>query len=164
MQPAKNANHEPPPPADQAAQQVSATPLSMTFKNEVVTDADIERYKLPFNKGDRRWWTRDAERDYYLWGGLSGNLAFDREQEGWFSLYVDGVSHVIKLLPGRLSDDLTSDPYLVNWKGIIRIEPNPKSSWKKERLIRILKEALTAHGLTGENDFWPKNCLVSFDF
>lgn len=164
MQPVENPNHDRPPPADQAARRVFAAHPTMTFKNEVVSDADIDRYELPFKKGDHRWWTRDAERDYYLWGGLNGNLAFESEQEGWFSLYVDEVIYQIKLLPGRFSYSLKTDPYLINWKGIIRITPNPRTSRKKERLIGILKEALIAHGLTGENDFWPKNWLVSFDF
>ncbi|MFM1800044.1 MAG: hypothetical protein RLZZ117_2322, partial [Cyanobacteriota bacterium] len=54
----------------------------MAFTNEVVSDADIDRYDLPFQKGEGRWWTRDAERDYYLWGGLSGNPAYGTELEG----------------------------------------------------------------------------------
>jgi len=42
----------------------------MTFVNEVVSDEDIDRYGLPFEKGSGRYWTRDAERDFYLWGGM----------------------------------------------------------------------------------------------
>ncbi|MEB3333754.1 MAG: hypothetical protein VKP70_02080 [Cyanobacteriota bacterium] len=164
MQAAKPFHQEPPLSERQVGPRMGTAPPTMAFKNEKVSDADIDRYKLPFKKGDRRWWTRDAERDYYLWGGLCGNPAFEREQEGWFYLYVDEVIYWIKMYPDTFSPDLKTDPYLVNWRAVLRIEPNPRTSRKRERLIRILKEALMAYGLTGENDYWPKNWLVSFDF
>jgi hypothetical protein len=136
----------------------------MTFKNEVVSDADIDRYELPFKKGDRRWWTRDAERDYYLWGGLNGNLAFESEQEGWFYLYVDRVIYGVKMIPGLFSESLQTDPYIITWKAVALIVPNPNSTWRKKRLTGILKEALSMYGLFGENDKKPFNWQVNFDF
>lgn len=64
----------------------------MAFRNEVVSDDDIDRYNLPFPKGGGRWWTRDAERDYYLWGGITGNPAYESQEYGVFSLYIQKYS------------------------------------------------------------------------
>ncbi len=136
----------------------------MTFKNEVVSDADIDRYNLPFHKGDGRWWTRDAERDYYLWGGLSGNPAFDTEQEGRFYLYVDGEIHGFILRPGKFSESLKTIPYLMCWDRILRIIPEPESVQQQQHLLSILKEALSEHGLYGEKTIWPVETRVSFGF
>jgi hypothetical protein len=61
----------------------------MAFVNEVVSDADIDKYGLPFKKGSGRYWTRDAEKDMYLWGGKGGNPSFGEEIQGRFRLYLD---------------------------------------------------------------------------
>ncbi len=136
----------------------------MTFKNEVVSDADIDRYNLPFHKGDGRWWTRDAEHDYYLWGGLSGNPAFGTDQEGWFYLHVDGIVYTFLMLPGEFSASLRDCPYTVSWEEILRITPDPDSSPHKQQLVSILKEALIEYGLYGEKTKWPAEVKVSFNF
>jgi hypothetical protein len=136
----------------------------MAFKNEVVSDADIDRYNLPFQKGDGRWWTRDAERDYYLWGGLSGNPAYGTDQEGWFYLYVDGNLHTFLLLPGEFSSSLKDTPYIICWDQILRIIPDPTSLVEEQKLVSILKEALTEYGLYGQKTMWPIETRVSFTF
>jgi hypothetical protein len=143
---------------------MSSAHQTMAFKNEVVSDEDIDRYNLPFPKGGGRWWTRDAERDYYLWGGLSGNLAFDDVQEGWFYLYVDGTTYWIKLLPGKGSESLRDSPYIIKWNSVARIEPNVSESDKYLKLISILKEALVVYGFEGQDDDWVKNPKVVIGF
>ena len=47
----------------------------MAFVNEVVSDEDIAKYNLPFAPSTKCYWTRDKERDYYLWGGISADYA-----------------------------------------------------------------------------------------
>jgi hypothetical protein len=136
----------------------------MAFKNEVVSDADIDRYNLPFQKGDGRWWTRDTERDYYLWGGISGNPAYGEEQEGWFYLYFGGKTYTILIRPGTFSQSLKDNPYIVRWSQILRIIPDPECSSMQEDVTFILKEALTIYGLFGEPTKWPTNIQVYFDF
>jgi hypothetical protein len=136
----------------------------MAFKNEVVSDDDIDRYQLPFTKGEGRWWTRDAERDYYLWGGLSGNRAFDDTREGRFYLYVDGIIYWVKLLPGKGSESLKESPYVISWKTIARIEPQIVDQVFASRFIDLLKEALVVYGYEGQDDGWVKNAKVVFEF
>lgn len=136
----------------------------MAFKNEVVSDEDIDRYNLPFPKGEGRWWTRDAERDYYLWGGLVGNPAYDEMKEGRFYLYKDNTIHWIKLLPGTRSKSLKELPYTITWEAIIRITPEITDRNKYSQLIEILKEALTAYGYEGEDNGWIKEAKVVFGF
>ena len=144
--------------------QMATAHSSMAFKNEVVSDADIDRYKLPFPKGEGRWWTRDAERDYYLWGGLVGNLAYDDMKEGRFLLYLNGPIFWVKILPGIWSESLTASPYLVSWETIARIEPQVSDSRTYSHLVSALKEALLAYGYEGQDDNWIKDIKVSFGF
>jgi hypothetical protein len=139
-------------------------PQPMPFKNEVVSDEDIDRYNLPFPKGEGRWWTRDAERDYYLWGGLVGNLAFDDRQEGRFFLYADGVVHWIKLIPGKGSWNLYDRPYIIKWECIARIDPEAKNNADLIKIKNILKEALTVYGYDGRNDSWVTQTRIVFAF
>jgi len=141
----------------------SSAHWTMSFKNEVASDEDIDRYNLPFPKGGGRWWTRDAERDYYLWGGLSGNLAFDDMQEGWFSLYADGMTYSVTIMPGTSSQSLKESPFIITWKKILQITPEIEPPGHREYIIQILKEALTAYGYDGENNSWPKDKRVVFE-
>ncbi|MFN9545511.1 MAG: hypothetical protein ACK6AD_00350 [Cyanobacteriota bacterium] len=137
---------------------------TMAFNNEVVSDADIDRYNLPFQKGGLRWWTRDAERDYYLWGGLSGNPAFDDVLEGRFYLFVDGQIYGFILRPGKFNTSVTSIPFVVRWEKVQYIIPEPKSHRKSKKLISILKEALTVYGLHGERSVRNIYTRVEFKF
>jgi hypothetical protein len=136
----------------------------MAFKNEEVSAADIDRYNLPFQKGSGRWWTRDAERDYYLWGGLSGNPAFGIEQVGKFQLYVNGETYEFVLQPAESSPSLKDKTYFVHWEQVIRISPEPDSSLRKQVLISILKEALVEYGYSGEYSRWADSAQVVFSF
>jgi len=143
---------------------MSSAHLTMAFKNEVVTDEDIDRYNLPFSKGGGRWWTRDAERDYYLWGGLVGNPAYDDVQEGRFFLYVEGTTYWVKLLPGKGSQSLRESPYIIKWDSVTRIEPAVSETKKYSQILSILKEALTAYGYEGQDDDWVKDPKVVISF
>jgi hypothetical protein len=136
----------------------------MAFKNEVVSDVDIDRYQLPFPKGEGRWWTRDAARDYYLWGGLSGNRAFDETSEGRFFLYVNGTVYMFLLSPGKISPSLKENPFLIQWKSIVNVQPKISDHFCLAELTCILKEALKVFGLYGENTLWPVKTKVIFDF
>ena len=142
---------------------MSAARPTMAFKNEVVSDADIDRYHLPFPKGGGRWWTRDAERDYYLWGGIRGNLAYEVEQEGIFCLYVDGQVFDINIQPGNQYEDNSTQETVFVWSRNMSIEPQP-STIALHKIISVLKEALTSFGSDGrKNAFFPKH-RVLFDF
>jgi hypothetical protein len=136
----------------------------MPFKNEVVSDEDIDRYNLPFPKGEGRWWTRDAERDYYLWGGRVGNPAYDDMQEGRFRLYVNGTVYLIRITPGEGSTDLYESPFIINWESIAGIQPNTASKEELDRIIQVLKEALIIYGYEGQDDNWVENAKVLIGF
>lgn len=136
----------------------------MAFKNEVVSDEDIDRYNLPFPKGGGRWWTRDAERDYYLWGGLVGNPAFDDMREGRFYFFASGEVYWIKLIPGMGSKSLKESPFTIRWESIGRIEPEIRNHEQRIQIVQLLKEALVCYGYEGQDDGWVKNTRVAFGF
>lgn len=136
----------------------------MAFKNEVVSDENIDRYNLPFPKGEGRWWTRDAERDYYLWGGIVGNRAYDTDTRSIFYLYTDRRVHTFLIYPGKDSPSLKDSTYLVEWDAVGQINPSPKNNHEKSYLIEVLKEALTTYGQDGQDDMWTKKTKVFFNF
>lgn len=133
----------------------------MAFKNEVVSDADIDRYNLPFQKGDGRWWTRDTDRDYYLWGGLSGNPAYGTEQEGRFYLYADGMLYYIIIF---LANDVKTSSRVRKWQEIGRIVPETDDFHHKTQLENVIKEALSIYGYDGQNDDCQKDLKIVFGF
>jgi hypothetical protein len=136
----------------------------MPFVNEVVSDDDIDRYELPFIKGNDRYWTRDHARDIYLWGGRSGNPARDEEIEGKFHFYVGGTMLWITLRLGEWSRDWTVKPYVVAWDGPVGIYPPDCSGLDRQQVISLLKEALIAYGFDGrENKNVPER-TVRFGF
>lgn len=143
---------------------MSSIHQTMAFKNEVVSDEDIERYQLPFRKGGGRWWTRDVERDAYLWGGLTGNPAFDEMQEGCFYFYFKGKIHKVIL---SADVDLYYDnekSYSVVWKNVLRIAPSMGQGDDEDCFLMALKEALNAYGLDGETRARNKNVIIFFGF
>jgi hypothetical protein len=85
--------------------------LIVAFVNEVVSDADIDAYGLPFEKGKGHWWTRDKERDLYLWGGRGGNPLWDEEILGRFNLYIAGFKLRLAISLGQWSRDWNDKPY-----------------------------------------------------
>jgi hypothetical protein len=159
--PEDNASH---PLPCQTSRVAPSAPHPMPFKNEVVSDEDIDRYNLPFPKGEGRWWTRDAERDYYLWGGLSGNPAYDEMKEGRFYLYINQTIYWAKILPGQWSENSKDAPYMIRWETIGRIEPPLTKTPSYHEFICVLKEALITYGYDGEDGDWARETKVSFGF
>ncbi|MFN7678157.1 MAG: hypothetical protein ACK5QW_06110 [Cyanobacteriota bacterium] len=135
----------------------------MAFKNEVVSDEDIDRYHLPFPKGEGRWWTRDAERDYYLWGGLTGNRAFDPEQEGKFFLYTGGFVYHVALRPGERREDPSSGQVILRWNELLSLRPEA-SGGDKNRVLDVLREALVVYGSDGRRNIFCPDFRVLFGF
>jgi hypothetical protein len=137
---------------------------AMPFVNEVVSDDDIDRYDLPFAKGDGQYWTRDRDRDLYLWGGESGNPARDEEIEGKFHLYLAGTLLRITLSLGEWSRDWTVTPYVVAWDGPVGIYPPDGAGLDRQQVIALLKEALIAYGSDGRDNKNVPDRLVRFGF
>ena len=136
----------------------------MTFVNEVVSDEDIDRYGLPFEKGSGRYWTRDAERDFYLWGGKQGNLAFGDPIQACFRIFLAGDFFVVYLEPGQGSRTFADDPFVVVWKSLLIISPTCPQGGRRTSLIRVLKEALMVYGEDGGANKFAKNFEVRFFF
>ena len=136
----------------------------MAFVNEIVSDDDIDAYGLPFKKGSGRYWTRDAERDYYLWGGKGGNPAFGEEIRGIFYLGLSGQKTKATLRPGRGSLNYSEVPYVIAWDSILRFEPETIKGLSQEALVAILKEALVAYGEDGRTNKFAPTRRVRFDF
>lgn len=136
----------------------------MPFVNEVVSDDDIDRYGLGFPKGGVRHWTRDKERDAYLWGGKSGNPARDEEIEGRFHFYIAGTLLRISLRPGDWSRNWHVKPYVVAWADLIGIYPADCGGRDRAAVIGLLKEALVAYGSDGRKNKGVPDRIVSFGF
>jgi len=136
----------------------------MAFVNEVVSDYDIDKYGLPFAKGSGRYWTRDAERDMYLWGGKGGNPAFGEEIRGRFWLFLNHSLLRITLAPGKGSISFSESPFVISWESIYSINPPDLHGMKKEYVLSILKEALLAYGHDGELNSYTPDQDVKFGF
>jgi hypothetical protein len=134
----------------------------MSFSNQVISDHDLEHYPLPFPRGCKRAWTRDEERDYYLWGGLHGNPMVDCWLEGVFSLFVDGVEYGICLEPGFQGTDPNTGQVVMGWSRVLSVTPEPPFE-EAERIESILKEALIVYGLDGVQETSAK-VRVDVDF
>jgi len=136
----------------------------MPFVNEVVSDDDIDRYNLPFAKGGGQWWTRDQERDLYLWGGESGNPARDEDIVGRFNFYIHGIHLKITLELGEWSKDWDAKPYVVAWKKILHLQLPELGGLEQAYTLSLLKEALAAYGADGRRNKGVPERLVLFGF
>ena len=159
-----------PPPArepknsKQSPIQSSSRISIMGFVNEVVSDEDIERYGLPFKKGSGRYWTRDAERNYYLWGGLQGNRAIDEDVQ-WRFHFFDGQQKIsFSLKRGKGSVKLSESPYIIHWVSIEELDIPDYSAQERELILDLLREALLAFGEGGKGNSRIQNLEVRFGF
>ena len=138
--------------------------LPVAFVNEVVPEADIDAYGLPFEKGTGHWWTRDKERDLFLWGGRGGNPLWDQEIRGRFYFFISGVIIQLVISLGKWSDDWHARPYIVDWGRIISMDPQGCADFSKEQLIDLIKEALVAYGRDGRENRNTPDRIVRFGF
>lgn len=136
----------------------------MAFMNEVVSDADIDAYGLGLEKGKGHWWTRDKERDLYLWGGESGNPAFGEEIEGRFEIFLSGRLIRIAISLGQWSANWHVKPYVVDWDQLLWIEPSDCAGLDRDLVITVLKEALIAYGRDGRQNLNTPDRIVHFGF
>ena len=136
----------------------------MTFVNEVVSDADIDAYGLGLEKGKGHWWTRDKERDLYLWGGEYGNPAWGDDVEGHFAFFIDGRTLRLALSIGAWSKNWHVRPYIVNWDRLLWIEPPDCNGVDRSRMIDLLHEALVSYGRDGRENRNTPDRIVRFGF
>jgi len=136
----------------------------MAFVNEVVSDADIDAYDLGLEKGKGHWWTRDKERDLYLWGGESGNPVFGEEIEGRFELFVSGRLIKLAISLGHWSKNWHAKPYVVEWDRLLWIDPPDFAGLDRDWVIAVLKEALIAYGRDGRRNLNTPDRIVHFGF
>ena len=164
----------------------------MAFINDFPNDADIKKYNLINYKNNndrslesRLEWTVDRDRNFYLWGGLSGNPQFGEEMKGKFRLYLNDRQFLVILAPGAASLAFTDNPYRVKWdavEAISSIHPDhyarlPSSAWKEPNVsqpilegmtlnafLEILKEALIVYGEGRYNRVIKNPIVVRFEF
>jgi hypothetical protein len=136
----------------------------MPFVNQIASDEDIVKYHLPFDRRSDFYWTRDAERNFYLWGGYYGNPAHGEDIEGRFHLYLDGTDLYFVLRPGPGSVEFSETPYIVGWQSIVYMKPSDLDASYKRKAIKALKDALTAYGRNGRDNKYTKDIQVKFDF
>ena len=136
----------------------------MGFVNEMVSIEDIQKYNLPFPndvpESGRRWWTRDKERNLYLWGGAGGNPAFGLDMYHRFYLFIDGKLFDVKPKILEESKNIKVVPYRIVWADIENIEAMPYGAPKLhgmdyDELVKIFKEAMIIYGSDGRNKFTP---------
>jgi len=136
----------------------------MAFVNEVVSDEDIDRYGLPFKKGSGRYWTRDAERDFYLWGGSQGNPAIEDCIEWRFHLFLYSREIIFSLSRGRGSKKFSESPYVICWDSIKRVSADGLEAVGENAAIEILKEALIVYGEGGQDNKYTPRREIRFNF
>ena len=136
----------------------------MPFVNERVSDAEIDAYDLTLEKGKGHWWTRDQQRDFYLWGGECGNPARGQELHGRFRLYIAGTKLELGISLGHWSKNWHVKPYLVGWDQLLWLDPSDCGGLDREQVIGVLKEALVAYGRNGRENLNTPERIVQFGF
>ena len=123
--------------------------IQMGFVNEVASDEDIARYNLPFKPGAGRCWTRDKDRDAYLWGDIIGSYVRESSPKGEFFLYVQGVLLEIWLQLEEVELHSFISPGMLSWKAIALMRPYDLGGLSRDHVVEILKEALVVFGVNG---------------
>lgn len=136
----------------------------MPFVNEIVSDEDIDKYDPGFAKGRGNWWTRDKERDFYLWGGCTDFESFGEYIEGHFFLLINGLKYEVSILRGEWSRNWHVKPYVIVWDKIRWIKPEDYGGISKDFVISVIKEALVAYGRDGEDNRNTPDRIVQFNF
>lgn len=136
----------------------------MAFVNEVVSDEDIAKYNLPFKPGAGRYWTRDRERDSYLWGGIVENFARDYVPEGRFWFFFEEACLDVSLNVRILSRGSQDSPPRIVWEEITHVQPWRPNGVDKPEFRYALKEALRAYGFDGEKAQSNHEAIVTFLF
>lgn len=136
----------------------------MPFVNETVSDADIDHYGLPFQKGRLQYFTHDSATQRYLWGGMSGNPAYDDIREGRFHLFTNNQLYRIVIQPGEVTRTYKISPYKLEWKEIISITPEPGNAELRGQILDELKEALLVYGVDGRENKYTQNRQILFGF
>ena len=136
----------------------------MPFVNETVSDADIDHYGLPFEKGRLRYWTHDRDRHRYLWGGMAGNPAYDDIREGRFRLFTNNTLYYIAIEPGVVPKTYKIKPVRLEWKNILQISPKPDTSELRQQILAELKEALLVYGIDGRGNKYTQDREIIFGF
>jgi hypothetical protein len=136
----------------------------MAFLNEVVSDEDIAKYNLPFKPGAGRYWTRDRERDCYLWGGIIENFARDYVPEGRFWFYFHQICFDVSLSVAIFPSSSGKDSFQVLWDEVAHIQPWNQVGLDEREFLSVLKDALLVFGRDGENDLPTERLAVKFNF
>lgn len=165
----------------------------MAFVNEIPSAEDIERYDLPYRRDlgepveERRNWTADRERDFYLTGpSMTGNQAFEDNVKMYFLLYLSDSKFKI-VMEDRTSSRFADSPYYIHWPALLSIstlrsQENkrgelPKVAWENpdtpqpllnnysfNQFVTIFKEALATRGAGNSNKHIKAPIIVSFGF
>lgn len=138
--------------------------IQMAFVNEVVSDEDIVKYDLPFKPGAGRYWTRDKDRDCYLWGGIVESFARDYIPEGRFWFYLRGTCLDVSLNVADLARVSRKTPPQIVWTEISHIQPWNLGGLDENEFQSVLKEALLVFGYDGENNQLGSGAIVTFQF
>lgn len=166
----------------------------MAFVNEIPTEQDVEKYSLHAFVNDKdkplKWrgvWTIDRERNFHLWGGLSGDQAHGDEVLGKFNFYLAGLNFFVFLEPGNNTGPFAEKPFFIRWKALRSIRSirrdldrqieMPKAIWEVpdepqeffgnrslNEFVAILKEAMLAHKKGKSNQFISGPIIVEFSF
>lgn len=136
----------------------------MGFVNEVVSDEDIVRYNLPFALGSGRYWTRDKEKDSYLWGGIVESYSRGLDPEGRFWFFLCGRILEVSLNLDAISSSVRCRPFRIVWKEVSDIQPYDLGGLDREAVFSELKKALVVYGYDGEKNASVKNRIVEFKF
>ncbi|WP_395669012.1 hypothetical protein [Rhodoferax sp.] len=160
----------------------------MTFKNEIPSAEDIQRFDLPYGLDlekpieHRRTWLADRERDIYLTGpGATGNQAHDDNVKTCFDVYLGKSKLKVIVEPSRTLGDFRADPYFIHWPALLEIwvgtievikltsstpdVPHPLLQGRSlNEFVVILKEAVSENKAGYYTRFISAPITVSFGF
>lgn len=160
----------------------------MPFVNEYVSDEDAQKYdldnvsnkyyysglKMPelLNHFDvhQHAWCVDKERGYWLF--YCDSVMSDNSRSGYaeptnkeiFILHVNGQN--IEFILARLEMEDVSNLYPIHFAwGIVSMAPSCLPNMSRERLLTILKEALSVYKCSGIRNLEENaESLIGFDF
>ena len=155
----------------------------MSFVNEIVSEKDIQKYKLDelkkeFNpytwmngrpRGFWHVWTIDRERNIYFMlvkmveeVGPSGRP--EPTSKSIFILNIQGVNVRVLLDRIRCPKSFSDTPFIIGWS-LLEISTSAGLDLSRTgAVIQILKEALTIYGYRGAYSKQAPNTTVEFDF
>lgn len=144
----------------------------MAFEVEMLTAEDRLRYNTDPEMMDLsliplKSWITDQERGISIWGGMASThwMAMAESDDRWrINLRYQQKIFWFLIWPGTGSKQNSENPYIVRWESIDSSFPRDLHGYSYERLVEVLKEALTAFSKIKRGEYVKGQIVVEFGF